>query len=361
MDGWPAWAQDAREIADARVLAGLLTSLGEDGQTKSATAPLVEELGLTGIDPDHLAVRLVELGYFQKDSLTVTPGWDTLLITNHGREVARDFATARRKIKIAPAARTALLRWLYESGGDRRPNPDEILTTPFSWFYGTQFTSDQIAEAARNLRNRGFIDAIGTAQNDVLRLSLSPRGETCVESFDANPDALERPDTGSLQRIEHTVTSPTSGSTPASAEPLTIFLVHGRDNEFKWEVKNFIERIVDRTKVQVVILHEQANQGQTLLEKFEQYASTASYAVVLLTPDDVGGSVGDAQESRARQNVIFELGFFCGRLGRKHVAAINKGVEKPSDIDGFAYISHTGQWTDELRRELEVAGLTARP
>lgn len=59
MNGWPAWAQDAQELADARVLAGLLTSLGEDGQTTSATAPLVEELGLAGIDPDYLALSRV--------------------------------------------------------------------------------------------------------------------------------------------------------------------------------------------------------------------------------------------------------------------------------------------------------------
>jgi hypothetical protein len=131
----------------------------------------VEELGLVGVDPDHLAVRLVELGYFREDSLSQTPGWDTLLITSQGRMAARDFAAARQKIKIAPAARTALLRWLYESGGDRRPNPDEILTTPFSWFYGTQFTTDQITEAARNLRNRGFVDALGTAQNALCQVN----------------------------------------------------------------------------------------------------------------------------------------------------------------------------------------------
>lgn len=357
---WPAWSQDAREVTDARVLAGLLTGLGEDGQTTTSTAQLVGELGLTDVEPNHLAAHLVRLGYFTEDSLSLQPGSNTLTVTSKGRRLTREIGDSRQRVSVNRSARSALLRWLYESGGDRRPNPDEILTTPFSWFYGTQFTSDQVADAARNLRDRGFIEALGTSHNDVLRVNLTPRGEACVESFDANPDALERPDTGSKQRIEHAVTSP-SGSTPATDQPLAIFLVHGRDNEFKWEVKNFIERIVDRTRVEVVILHEQVNQGQTLLKKFEQHAATASYAVVLLTPDDVGGPVGEAQESRARQNVIFELGFFCGRLGRKHVAAINKGVEKPSDIDGFAYIAHAGQWTEELRRELEAAGLTSRP
>ncbi|NTW88534.1 MAG: nucleotide-binding protein, partial [Desulfobulbaceae bacterium] len=113
--------------------------------------------------------------------------------------------------------------------------------------------------------------------------------------------------------------------------------------------------------LEVIILHEQPNVGQTIIEKFERYADVA-FAVVLLTPDDIGGK----QESepvlkpRARQNVIFELGFFFGRLARNHVAALIKGdVEKPSDYDGVGYIQmdRAGAWKIELARELKAAGL----
>lgn len=72
-----------------------------------------------------------------------------------------------------------------------------------------------------------------------------------------------------------------------------------------------------------VILHEQANKGRTIIEKFEQHAVPCAFAVVLLTPDDHGGAAKSNAElrSRARQNVILELGYFVGKLGRHKVAA----------------------------------------
>ena len=105
-----------------------------------------------------------------------------------------------------------------------------------------------------------------------------------------------------------------------------------------------------------MILHEQSNQGRTIIEKFERHADVG-FAVVLLTPDDVGGLQTDtgALEPRARQNVIFELGYFLGRLGRGGVCAITKGgVEIPSDYSGVLYIplDDGGEWMAALTREL---------
>jgi hypothetical protein len=81
-------------------------------------------------------------------------------------------------------------------------------------------------------------------------------------------------------------------------------------------------------------LHEQASTGATIVEKLEAYANVA-FAVVLLTPDDVGGIVGGPQNARARQNVVLELGYFLGRLGRKRTCAlVVEGIEIPSDFSG---------------------------
>ena len=111
----------------------------------------------------------------------------------------------------------------------------------------------------------------------------------------------------------------------------------------------------------IVVLHEQANAGRTLLKKFEAHASSAAYAVVLLTPDDRSGARDqDHQLARARQNVIFELGFFFGRLGRNRVAVLlAPGVEQPSDIAGLVYIAvdNGGSWKYALARELEAGGI----
>jgi hypothetical protein len=108
-----------------------------------------------------------------------------------------------------------------------------------------------------------------------------------------------------------------------------IFLVHGHDQAALQETARFLERLDQ----DILILREQPNQGRTIIEKFEEYADVG-FAVVLLTPDDRGGTATqayDAQRPRARQNVILELGYFLGRLGRKRVCALYRpGVEIPS-------------------------------
>lgn len=136
-----------------------------------------------------------------------------------------------------------------------------------------------------------------------------------------------------------------------------VFLVHGHNNELKETVARFLEKI----DLHPIILHEQASKGQTIIEKFEEY-SDVSYAVVLMSPDDVGNSVAnkDNLNYRARQNVIFELGYFFGKLGRKNVCALLNGdIERPSDYDGVIYLGFDNNdgWKMLLAQELKQAGL----
>lgn len=136
-----------------------------------------------------------------------------------------------------------------------------------------------------------------------------------------------------------------------------VFVIHGRDKAAEEKVARFLEKL-DLTPV---ILHEQPNQGQTIIEKFEQHAQVG-FAVALLTPDDGGALQGEAEHGkpRARQNVVFELGYFLGRLGRKRVCALVKGedLERPSDYAGVVYIplDDYGGWERKLFKELKEAG-----
>ncbi len=136
-----------------------------------------------------------------------------------------------------------------------------------------------------------------------------------------------------------------------------VFVVHGHDDAAKEAVARFIEKL----GLKAIILHEQPNAGRTIIEKFERYSGVA-FAVVLLTPDDVGAPRDRVSESkaRARQNVIFELGYFIGKLGRKRVCALYKeDVELPSDIYGVLYVpmDSAGTWRMMLAREMKQAGL----
>ncbi len=142
-----------------------------------------------------------------------------------------------------------------------------------------------------------------------------------------------------------------------------MFVVHGRNDEVKTSVARLLERTGPAHKV--VILHEQPDQGRTIIEKFEDYATQADHAIVLMTGDDVGGLRNDAGEPelqpRARQNVILELGFFAGHLGRAKVTVLHEqGVEMPSDYIGVVYIplDGGGAWKYKLLNELKAAGLT---
>lgn len=137
-----------------------------------------------------------------------------------------------------------------------------------------------------------------------------------------------------------------------------VFIVHGHKDVLKVSVARLLERL----ELQPVILHEQPNLGRTVIEKFLDH-SDVGFAVVLLTGDDRGGLAAEPPEKqrlRARQNVILELGFFIGRLGRKNVVAIHQqDVEIPSDYSGVLFIPHdeSGMWQLHLAREIKAAGI----
>lgn len=142
-----------------------------------------------------------------------------------------------------------------------------------------------------------------------------------------------------------------------------IFVVHGHDNALKDEICVFLSDI----GFDPIVLHRQPDGGLTIIEKFEKH-SDVNYAIVLLTPDDYGMKVeelikaeGERQgDFRARQNVIFELGFFIGKLGRQSVCCLFKNIEVPSDLNGLIY-KKINKSVDEIGyeiiKELKAAGL----
>lgn len=164
-----------------------------------------------------------------------------------------------------------------------------------------------------------------------------------------------------------------------------VFIVHGRDHEPMKELKTMLREF----GLNPIVLHEQSGGALTLVEKLEKYARGAGYAFVILTPEDVGGHKDEMRkklgasepwfkrpvvsmganimddvledfEPRARQNVIFEMGYFFALLGRKNVCCLLKGkMEKPTDIDGVEY-GHFNSSVNEVKkkiiRELRDAG-----
>lgn len=176
------------------------------------------------------------------------------------------------------------------------------------------------------------------------------RAQTLLESI---IDEVQRywPDGSTVQ--------PIAQSQAISEPPVSnrVFVVHGRD----LGVKDTVARFLESLELNPVVLQEQANEGRTIIEKFEDF-SDVGYAVVLCTPDDVGALASEQENlrPRPRQNVVLEWGFFFGRLGRNRVCALLKeDVEIPSDYAGVVYIKldELGAWQMELAREMRRAGL----
>ena len=138
-----------------------------------------------------------------------------------------------------------------------------------------------------------------------------------------------------------------------------VFIVHGHDEE----MKQTTARVLSKLGLEPIILHEQPNEGKTLIEKFEKHADVG-YAVVLLSPDDMAYMKSKSSKNarpRARQNVILELGYFVGKLGRARVFPLyRKGsdLELPSDFAGIVYNEYepNGSWQFDMVKELKACG-----
>ena len=151
---------------------------------------------------------------------------------------------------------------------------------------------------------------------------------------------------------------------PSPRSTKKAFIIHGHDHGIKETVARFLSKI----GIEPVILHEQPNEGRTVIEKFEEYAHVP-FAIAIFSADDLGvakaelikgsQSLKSLLRDRPRQNVIFEFGYFLGKLGRKNVVAIlDERIEKLSDYAGVIYIPFDSSdgWRLRLFKELKAAG-----
>lgn len=181
----------------------------------------------------------------------------------------------------------------------------------------------------------------------VLRQGLSKLPAQYLAPPRQEPRSTAVPDDATHDRIK-----------PGDATVINVFVIHGHNDVLKLDVARTLEKL----KLNAVVLHEQPSQGRTIIEKFERHAASAAFAVAILSADDVGyakAKVDDAK-ARARQNVVLELGYFAGLLGRRNVAVLYEGgVEIPSDYLGVVYIpiDDAGSWKFTLAKEIKAASL----
>jgi len=149
----------------------------------------------------------------------------------------------------------------------------------------------------------------------------------------------------------------------AQARNVRSFIVHGHDHKSLYELKDYLQNTLGLDEP--VVLQQMPSEGKTIIEKFESETEATEVVFVLLTPDDkaVKDSDTDTEKRRARQNVILELGFFLGKLGRtsgKIILLYKSPLDIPSDIAGIEYIDITHgieSAGEKIRRELRALGI----
>lgn len=187
-----------------------------------------------------------------------------------------------------------------------------------------------------------------TEEEDPESTLLSPLGEKLNRLFE-----LSR---GAKHHIEGESKEP-SKQESQNMENTNVFIVHGHDTALRTEVELFLTKL----SLKPIVLFKEANQGATIIEKFMQYASKSSFAIVLYTSCDLGKDKNaDELKPRARQNVVFEHGFMYSYLGRNKVMAlVEDGVEIPGDLSGVIYITKdpAGKWKSEILKELQASNI----
>lgn len=161
--------------------------------------------------------------------------------------------------------------------------------------------------------------------------------------------------------VEKSPLIPCKSSKPSTSNMSTfsaskdVFIVHGHDSVVLKDVENFVRKI----GLNPIILRDMPSTGKTIIEKIEKYTGNVCYAIVLYTPCDEGKAKEDTDyKFRARQNVVFEHGYLCGKLTRSHVCALVKGdVEVPGDLSGVVYVTITEKWEFDVAKEMKAVGI----
>lgn len=199
------------------------------------------------------------------------------------------------------------------------------------------FTNRSFTPLAFSLN--GYADYVGPCKRglEVTKAELSVYLEEILEEETNSKELLRE------SKEQHNISNMSS-----------VFIVHGHNEALKQSVA----RIVEKQNIKPIILHEQPNKGATIIEKFENNSDVGA-AICLFTDDDIGRAKDEQQDNmRARQNVVFEAGFFMGKLGRDRVILLaRQGIELPSDIKGVIYTDSTS-WQLEVLRELRAMGFS---
>ena len=212
---------------------------------------------------------------------------------------------------------------------------------------GRMFSGDKLAQEYEEPTRRVFS----------LPSSLRDRLDWFVDKVEEKVRRLQ----SVLERLELYSDEPTrSEGLEEHLEPADssrdVFIIHGHDREAALELKQLLKEKAD---IDAVLMDQKPHSGRTLIEKFEAESEDCGFAIAVLTPDDVVRPEEGRDYPQMRPNVVFELGWFYGRLGRDRTCILYKApTEIPTDLEGIGYypFGHNVReaWAD-IEEELQRA------
>jgi predicted nucleotide-binding protein len=198
------------------------------------------------------------------------------------------------------------------------------------------FTNDELQK-----EYEGWAGLVVGLRTPSLAEEIADRYKKIDDKIHRLDSIIERLELIPLSGITQNTAQISTESSPPQNRTNKVFVVHGRDETAKTSLEVFLHE----NGFDPIVLHRQADEGMTIIEKFEKH-SDVGYAFILLTPDEIAylaqeESLPDDKrnkEFRARPNVIFEFGYFVGKLSRNRVCCLYTGdVTLPSDVHGMIY------------------------
>jgi predicted nucleotide-binding protein len=353
LESWPCVLMDEGR-SDQVVRIGRLTRASMVRREVSLTfEPLELPVSLTNDDLWKLSSEL-DIGDFEfsRNHISVKDRDLFRILSRGGHDVGDTVSNYFVELPLPAPPRSDLLRARDVIAAWGHTEIDDLLLDIGSPELGTsRGTGNRRDRANTILRFALDNPEATTAENSLLSAYLVRRAAVPTngrESDISTPTLPSRRPTPS-----DSLTEPARSS---SGSPNRVFVVHGQNEGARAAVVQHLRDV----GLDPIVLHEQPNMGRHLLTKFIQSAELVTFAVVLMTDDDVGGHRNGELRPRARQNVILELGYFLAYLRQHRVCAlITPGLETPSDFDGIVYIrmDAEGHWRRELSRELRAADM----
>ena len=143
-----------------------------------------------------------------------------------------------------------------------------------------------------------------------------------------------------LARVLATRLSERNALVPASREAIRVFLIRSAE---ALPIARAIENSFEHDPFKIMLwTHGTFRASSYPVESLEAELDRSDFAIAIAHPDDITQS-RDATSPSPRDNVIFELGMFIGRLGRKRSFLLEPRDEKvklPSDLSGITTLPY---------------------